>query len=437
MDGPVIRPSTRPAVSAVLASLFLFLPLALRAQDADTLYRNAQVAYSNGSYRAAIRLLQKAWDLSPDPICLYNLGRAYERAAEDRSSEPAVRMADLKAAADHYRRFLQARGPGDLRPKAQERLRTLVPRLPGMLSVSTPVAGSEILVDRILVGRTPMGPIELLPGPHEVILTHPEFDMVQGRAVIVAEQTVTLPFEPKRSLGTVVLTANVNRGRLFVDERKPVDTDFPTWLELPVGTHFFRVEVAGCHPDEKEVIVRRGEPANVRFELNPRSGPPASKAVPPAIALPLRQPRERDPEPAATIPDSSTRDHPAGGIAARPSSRPYWTLGLMGAGVAIAGGGGILTWLAWRDRETVLNAKVDSRDRVVSLSMAEARSLQTRADRMSTAAVALYTVGGAAVVTGACILIFSPASPGEGRDPPIVNLGVTPRGATLGMGGRF
>lgn len=68
---------------------------------AVALYREAQQRYKDGKFAEAAELLREAYRLSPDPVLLYNLGRACEA------------MQDLECAVDAYQRYLDKASPPD------------------------------------------------------------------------------------------------------------------------------------------------------------------------------------------------------------------------------------------------------------------------------------------------------------------------------------
>lgn len=108
---------------AVLASrsLCLVLSFSLAASppssepaDLDATLATAQAAFEAGDYEVAVDAFLRAYDLSPDPNFLYNVGRVYEESA------------NLEGAIEYYGRF--AREPGvslDLRQQALERRKVL------------------------------------------------------------------------------------------------------------------------------------------------------------------------------------------------------------------------------------------------------------------------------------------------------------------------
>ncbi len=92
----------RPALSRrASAALVLFLGLAAQpigrchAQRGDDLFKQSAEHYKRGEFEQAAALLERAYELDPQPVLLYNLARAYENSGT------------WTKAIDAYERFLQ------------------------------------------------------------------------------------------------------------------------------------------------------------------------------------------------------------------------------------------------------------------------------------------------------------------------------------------
>ncbi|GAC1543502.1 MAG: hypothetical protein NVS3B10_31560 [Polyangiales bacterium] len=70
-------------------------------ERAVALYRKSQQLYKDGKFAEAAQLLREAYALSPDPVLLFNLGRACEA------------QQDLECAVDAYERYLSKSSPPD------------------------------------------------------------------------------------------------------------------------------------------------------------------------------------------------------------------------------------------------------------------------------------------------------------------------------------
>jgi len=150
-------PSGFVEVSAVRLS-----PCALARGTARRLARRLLVEASgnDGDLAAKVRI-ETAYQLSPSPLLLYNLGLWYRRAGQ------------TQVAADLMNRFWATAGPevtAERRAKA-EALINLASTLPnGLLTLSGP-AGALVFVDGRLHGALPLeSPLWLTTGPHRVVL---------------------------------------------------------------------------------------------------------------------------------------------------------------------------------------------------------------------------------------------------------------------------
>jgi hypothetical protein len=128
-------------------------------------------------------------------------------------------------------------------------------------------------------------------------------------------------------------------------------------------------------------------------------------------------------------------------------SRPHspWQWVAIGAGAALVVGGGLLTHFANVDRARVDDATVwsDGTIKRSSVTRSEALSLSAEADRKMDASIALYAIGGAAVVTGIVLWLTEPAGsqPGRADSGPgrLAGVGAAPfgDGAALSLSGWF
>jgi tetratricopeptide (TPR) repeat protein len=116
---PTARQATRLAPYLMLLALMVPAPAradgptpAARTRAAE-LFKNGAEAYRKGNFQGTVNLLKEAYALDPQPVILYNLGRAYEG------------LGDGDAAMDAYRRYLEADPKAPDRPSIEQRLATL------------------------------------------------------------------------------------------------------------------------------------------------------------------------------------------------------------------------------------------------------------------------------------------------------------------------
>jgi hypothetical protein len=133
---------------------------------------------------------------------------------------------------------------------------------------------------------------------------------------------------------------------------------------------------------------------------------------------------------------------PVGIAKTAPARYAPWQWVAIGTGAAMVITGAVLSAVAAKDRANVANAGTLSFTSVSvsGMTRANALSLQGSANRMTDASVAMYTIGGAAVVSGVVLAIMdAKKSPnGKTRAAPIAfSAAPTPGGAVVGATGRF
>ncbi|MEZ4382011.1 MAG: hypothetical protein R3A79_11740 [Nannocystaceae bacterium] len=65
------------ALAVVVCAGGVTLPASAQAEDPEQLYKEGQADYANGDFKSAVTKLNKAYDLSGDPLMLYMIGQAY------------------------------------------------------------------------------------------------------------------------------------------------------------------------------------------------------------------------------------------------------------------------------------------------------------------------------------------------------------------------
>jgi tetratricopeptide (TPR) repeat protein len=155
---------------ALLSALLAVLAQPLFAQELrkpgsrafQALYEDARVAYDAGQFADAAKLLQKAYDIEPDPALLWNMGRSYEKAEL------------LEEAIAAYAKFAKDAPTPEERQDGAARLLEVKARFgKGWLTVRTDTPGARVQVD---IEEEVDPPIvrKLLPaGEHWVTVTAP------------------------------------------------------------------------------------------------------------------------------------------------------------------------------------------------------------------------------------------------------------------------
>jgi hypothetical protein len=135
-------------------------------------------------YVEALALFQKAYDLSPSYVILYNVGRM------------AALTGDAARAIHAYECHVEE-GGGDVSPERKAEVAAEVARLGqevALLRIEVDEAGASVAVDGVAVGRAPLAkPVTVNPGKHRVTVRGTRSD---AREVDLAKgATVALTFD--------------------------------------------------------------------------------------------------------------------------------------------------------------------------------------------------------------------------------------------------
>lgn len=149
-------------VGVVLAAVLLLCWTAAAAAPSDrdlaAALKHAQAAAAlsrEGDSDGAVRLYLKAYDLTHDPLLLYNVARVLDKKG------------DLTQAREFYERYLvEETDPGGLE-RGREKLDALLAGLPARLTVVTDPTGAVVTIDGAPAGASPLER-EVGAGSHEV-----------------------------------------------------------------------------------------------------------------------------------------------------------------------------------------------------------------------------------------------------------------------------
>lgn len=164
----------------VLAAIPLVCGANARAADPEVEARErfdrAVRLYEEGNYDAALVELQQAAALRPSYKLFYNLGQV------------RVALHDHAAALEAYRQYLTQGGdkvPAERRAEVSRAMKSLEQRV-ARLTIEADVAGAEVFVDDVAVGKTPLAaPVLVNSGSRRVQVRHPGH-LPQSRVVSLA-----------------------------------------------------------------------------------------------------------------------------------------------------------------------------------------------------------------------------------------------------------
>ena len=356
---------------------------------AKALAKTAAVFAAEKKWEEAIRLYQQAYSMDPAPVLLFNVGAIYEK------------LGDLRHAREQYERFVKEEKDPIDRKAGRDRLNAVLDRLPGHVVLRSDPSGVAVKVDGKAGGKTPTEPLALKPGPHRFDLQADGYEPATRQVVVEADRDQEVAVELVGLPGGVVVRCPCPGAKVDIDREfvGVVPIDRP--LSVRAGRHTVMVHAEGMEPFRQVVDVVAGQDTEVEARLT----------------TPLAAPIELE--------DTSDRFHP-------------WHWVAIGTGAAMLATGVVLTAVAAHDRSKVTGA--GRTDGVVTgITAAEASSLETAARRMSGASVAMYTLGGAALITGVvlyCTRHEPGARPGT-QDGPPVSASPVPGGALVTATARF
>lgn len=183
-------------------------PKAPEQAQADRYFKSGVQLFKEGKYSEALAEFQRAYEIAPHPLVLYNIAGCYRE------------MSNYGEAVEYYERFL-AEGKGQVPAArltaAQTELDGILARIARVTVTVTP-DGASMTIDGGAIGTLVKMPLILSPGDHKLVATAPGYKDV-NRTVHVAsgdELTVELkleaqPAEPKpdmtKPIGPAVVLA--------------------------------------------------------------------------------------------------------------------------------------------------------------------------------------------------------------------------------------
>lgn len=185
------------AAVLLLAVSLQVLPSAALAQSSDTAaaaehFEKGVALYRDGSLDAALVHFERAYELVPNYLLLYNIGQVNAERGE------------FVSAMQSFEQYL-AEGSGQIEPerrsKVEAELRKLRTRV-AQLMITTNVGGAELFVDGRLAGKSPLQePILVNAGQRIVRVEKPGYVTVTQTLKIVGEEQPRLlvnlePVEP-------------------------------------------------------------------------------------------------------------------------------------------------------------------------------------------------------------------------------------------------
>ena len=171
------------------------------ASDARTHYERALKFYDEGVYDAALVELSRAYELNPSYRIVYNMAQA------------RVAMRDYAGAVESFQRYLRegaGQVPNDRVAAVRAQLNDLQQRV-GSLTIETDVAGSEVLVDDVVVGAAPLSaPVLVNAGMRRVTVRHPDYPARNERVSVAGGEQLRMSvlLRPRQSEAALASARN-------------------------------------------------------------------------------------------------------------------------------------------------------------------------------------------------------------------------------------
>ena len=224
-----------PALAAAAIILIFSTGAAAQAidkQKAKERFLKGKALVEDGAYEKAIVELKASYDLNPLPIVLFNIGVSYDK------------LKKYAQALTFYQKFLaEHEGKEDeATTLATSRIDKLSGFL-GLLEVEVDVEGAEVLVDGEKVGLSPLPPVYLDIGEHELTVTKAGYVKAGKTFTAVSGETakVTLTLEPEAAEPEEEKEPEEKKAD---EEKTPVEPVLPAKKGKPLGPATFAVLVS-------------------------------------------------------------------------------------------------------------------------------------------------------------------------------------------------
>ncbi|HEY8091397.1 MAG TPA: PEGA domain-containing protein [Polyangiaceae bacterium] len=236
--------------------------------DARRDYDAGKLLFEDGDFATALLKYRAAYDRTRDARLLWNV---------------AVCLKDLRhyaKAAATLERYLaeggEALSPSDRRD-AQELLRAIGPfTVPMTVHVSEP--GAEVIVDDVVVGRSPLaGPVTLDMGTRRVRVRKEGFRLLDEEIPVGGSAATTVDLTLERQIGRIQLEVPPD-SHVFLDDHEVGGVPHID-IELPSGAHALKVIAPRMRPLQTDVLVEDGKTRKLDLTLEAETAPVAEVHV--------------------------------------------------------------------------------------------------------------------------------------------------------------
>jgi len=242
---------------------------AARQEAAERFDRGLKL-FNQGENAGALVEFKRAYELTSDPLLLFNIGLVY---AEQKRPVDAVDALDRLLGSP-------ARLTADQRAKA-ERVRAEQAASIAFIEVATSTP-SVIDVDGVEVARTPLvGRLRIASGTHQIGAVAPGYAPSHRSIDIAGGETQKVSFElvpGDAALGHLGIRTSLPGADVFVDGKPvPGKTPLPSTLAVAPGEHQIELRRDGYRPASQAVRIDVGSVAEIKLE--PELDQPAAERI--------------------------------------------------------------------------------------------------------------------------------------------------------------
>jgi hypothetical protein len=217
--------------------------------------------FESGDNAGALAEFKRIYDISPEPVVLYNIGLVYAALARPVDAvdalEPLVTGAKLQ--------------PAQLE-RAKATLEDQKARI-GRIAVSTKPAETRIEVDNIEVAKTPLkAPIRVSEGTHIIGAVAEGYAPARKEILVAGNSEASLTFELIPTQGKEPANLNVKTrisgAQIFLDGKAVGQTPLAASITTAAGHHVVELRRAGYVTAHQAIDVGPGATGEIALDLN-------------------------------------------------------------------------------------------------------------------------------------------------------------------------
>jgi len=217
--------------------------------------------FESGDNAGALAEFKRIYDITPEPVVLYNIGLVYAALSRPVDAvdalEPLVNGGKLQ--------------PAQLE-RAKQTLEDQKARI-GRLTVSTKPAETRIEVDNIEVARTPLtAPIRVSEGTHVIGAVAEGYAPARKEIVVAGNSEASLTFELIPTQGkepaNLSVRTRIAGAQIFLDGKAAGQTPLATSITTAPGHHTVELRRPGYVTAQKAFDVGPGATGEIALDLN-------------------------------------------------------------------------------------------------------------------------------------------------------------------------